>query len=147
VRRLIKVVFPAPFGPMMEVKTPSSTRRSTSSVALTTPKYFRSFSVLSSSATAPIPSPGLFHQRQDPFHGEDHNSTTENEDQEDNDQSQADEPILGESDDDVLNEIEENRTNDRSRKAVYPSEESNKDRFGRLGPVGKRWGHGVFKRW
>jgi len=59
VRRLISVDFPAPFGPMMEVRTPGSNERSRSRAVQTIPKWFDSFSVVSrGSPIAGYPSPG-----------------------------------------------------------------------------------------
>jgi len=55
----MSVDFPAPFGPMMEVRTPCSNERSRSRAVQTFPKWFDSFRVVSMESPIPrYPFPG-----------------------------------------------------------------------------------------
>ena len=81
----------------------------------------------------PPPSRGrgaAIEKRPDSLHKENHNPSAKDQNQEDDDGTKPYQPILSISNNNILDEIEEDRTYNRARKGMDASEQSDHHRFG-----------------
>src|SRR4030043_595103 len=87
-----------------------------------------------------------FNPWQDFFGKEDHYASTKDQNQQDDNGTKENQPVLGKPDDDVFNDIKENRSYNGPGKGMNPSQESNHYRFCGMGPVGNGRGDCILER-